>query len=203
MGNSKNKSKNIPKDSNKSTSKNKNNMKDKDVVKEIKSDNKHNVILEKRYKLPIEIKRKIYKDITFNIFIAICLMLYFIILVLGYKNIDKDVYIIDLKVFSISLLIASIFIFEKAFKKDNGKLAIRGIEVLVIAFFSLSMQYFLFGFTNLQNKLIIPNLIIIFFAIYYCLKSIIIDILEKKKYKNSLSDVKEIIDKKGKNNKWE
>lgn len=203
MGNSKNKSKNIPKDSNKSTSKNKNNMKDKDVVKEIKSDNKHNVILEKRYKLPIEIKRKIYKDITFNIFIAICLMLYFIILVLGYKNIDKDVYIIDLKVFSISLLIASIFIFEKSFKNDNGKLAIRGIEVLVIAFFSLSMQYFLFGFTNLQNKLIIPNLIVILFAIYYCFKSIIIDILEKKKYKNSLSDVKEIIDKKGKNNKWE
>ena len=72
MGNSKNKSKNIPKDSNKSTSKNKNNMKDKDVVKEIKSDNKHNVILEKRYKLPIEIKRKIYKDITFNIFLPLC-----------------------------------------------------------------------------------------------------------------------------------
>lgn len=63
MGNSKNKSKNIPKDSNKSTSKNKNNMKDKDVVKEIKSDNKHNVILEKRYKLPIEIKRKTIKTL--------------------------------------------------------------------------------------------------------------------------------------------
>ena len=55
-----------------------------------------------------EYEGKVNKRIFSNILIAIVTLLYLIILILGSTNIDKDIFIVDLKVCSIILSLASI-----------------------------------------------------------------------------------------------
>ena len=51
--------------------------------------------------------------------IGILVVLYFIFLNLGFKNIEKNIFATDLKVFSITILVISIFIFERAYKNKS------------------------------------------------------------------------------------
>ena len=50
-------------------------------------------------------------------------------------NIESSIFIVDLKVFAVSLLAVAIGIFEFAYKKDSGKAAIYGIEILFLAIY--------------------------------------------------------------------
>ena len=149
--------------------------------------------IKKKNKLPKTEILKINKKIFTNILIANILMLFFCFLSLGFVNIEKQVYIMDLKVFAISLLVIAIVIFEKSYKKDDGIMSIYGIEVLVLAL------CFLFG---IYTYILSPNVFILLipvvsymFAIYYVGKAIIIYKTMKKKYIKSLSDIKEIVKK--------
>lgn len=133
------------------------------------------------------------KELFINISIAIAIMIYFIFVNLGYTNIATNILEVDLKTFALLFLGIAIFIFEKAYRKDDGKLAIYGIEALVLASYTLSIMHvvticnFYFKYYILTSSYI--------FAIYYVLKDIVIYTKERQNYLNSLSDIAEIVKK--------
>ena len=127
-----------------------------------------------------------------NIALAIAITIYFIFLNLGSLNIAPQSFLVDLKVFSISLIAITIMIFENAYNKDNGPTAIIGIEFFVISIITLISIYIYILYKDLYIPII--NFIIMIINLYYILKATIIYINGKRKYKNSISDVKEIIE---------
>lgn len=132
---------------------------------------------------------KINSKIFPNIVLAVAVVLYLIFVILGFMNIEGSVFVTDLKVFSIALLIVSIGVFEYAYRKDSGRYAIHGIEVLLLAFITMTLIY-----VNLiwSSKLIGVVAIIIFaYSIYYVTKSIVIYNKMKKHY--FMNEMKEII----------
>ncbi|MGN1269770.1 MAG: hypothetical protein ACI4UU_02740 [Clostridia bacterium] len=152
-------------------------------------------VIEKEAKskqIPKEELNKINKRVFQNVFLAIIVMIYLNFIILGFINIENDVFLVDLKVFGMSILALAIGIFEYAYKKDSGIHAIYGIEVLVLALITIGFIYL-----NImhKNKFIpIVMLIAYVFAIYYIAKSIIIYKKLKKEY--FMNNIKEIIKRK-------
>ena len=150
--------------------------------------------ISEKTKLPNEIKEKIKKEVFTNIVIASIIIVYFILIVLGSVNSIKNVRTTDLNIFSLLFLGIAIFLFEKAYKKDDEKLAIYGIESLIIAIFTLFLPYIIFELNEVNRKYYLMAGICI--GIYYILKSTIIYVIERNKYiNNNISDVKEIVKK--------
>lgn len=149
--------------------------------------------INKKKIIPEDVRSKIIKRVTRNLLIADALMIIVCILHLGFLNIERAEFIIDLKFFAFISLIVSIILFEKAYKKDNGEIAIYGIEVLVFSILILFLPYIYFY----SNKVIHIIFVIspLYMGIYYCIKSIIIESRAKKLYYKTLSDVKEIVHK--------
>lgn len=149
--------------------------------------------LENKIKLPKEIKEKRNKIAMENFLYAIFMSIYFIFLNMGFHNIVRHIFVVDTQVFSgISLAIAIIF-FEKAFKQENGNIAIHGIEILVLAIITLFVPFIYYVNTNLTS-IIMASLIAVF-NIYYLIKVAIISIKIQSKYRASISDVKKIVKK--------
>jgi len=150
--------------------------------------------INEKTKLPDNIKEKIKKEIFTNIVVASVIILYFIFIILGSAGSIKSVRTIDLNIFSILFLGIAISIFEISYRKDDGKLAMYGIESLIIAIFTLFSPYIIFELKGTNKKYYIVASICI--AVYYILKSIIISVKIKNKYmNNNISDVKEIVKK--------
>ncbi|MCI9064167.1 MAG: hypothetical protein HFJ17_06155 [Clostridia bacterium] len=139
----------------------------------------------------MEKRKKVNKDIYENIIIAVAVMLYFIIINFSYFRLDEKYILIGLKSMSMVILLLSIVIFEIAYRKDSGKLAIYGIESLVIAAHTLSIIHVV-QIAKLQFTIYILSSSYTF-VIYYILKSMIINTIEKRRYLKSLSDIKEIV----------
>lgn len=136
-------------------------------------------------------KKKVNEKVFENIIIAVAIMLYFIIINFSYYRIEESMLHLGLKVTSMAILILSIIIFEIAYKKDSGKIAIYGIEILVLAVHALSIIQVV-GITKIKftTYILISSYII---GIYYILKASIIYTIDRKKYLESLSDIKEIV----------
>ena len=140
-----------------------------------------------------ENNKMIRKKVFENLIIAIAMMLYFILINFSYLRMEEDMLLKGLKIASLIVLLLTIIIFEIAYHKDSGKIAIHGIETLILAFHTLTIWH-------IVNKLNISfETYILFstytFAIYYILKSILIYTNEKRKYLKSLSDIHEIVSK--------
>lgn len=134
---------------------------------------------------------KINTRVFQNIGLAVIIMFYLNFVVLGFMNIEQSVFLTDLKVFSMTLLVVSIAIFEHAYKKDNGRYAIHGIEILLLAFITMALVY-----TDLMWKdkfIYAVALITYIYAIYYVAKAIIVYHRMKKEY--FISEMKKIIKK--------
>lgn len=150
--------------------------------------------INEKTKLPNEVKEKIKKEVFTNIIVGTIIILYFIFIILGSVGSAKNVRTIDLNIFSIIFLGMAITIFEVAYRKDDGKLAIYGIESLVVAIFTLFLPYIIFELNKTDKKYYL--MASIYIAAYYILKSIVIAVKTKSKYMNSnISDVKEIVKK--------
>lgn len=150
--------------------------------------------IDEKTKLPKEVKDKIKKEVFINIAIASAIILYFIIIILGSIGTIKNTRIIDLNIFSMIFLGIAIIFFETAYKKDNGKTAIFGIEFLAIAIFTLFLPYIIFELNATNKKYYL--MASIYIATYYIVKSIFISIKTKNEYMDSnISDVKEIVKK--------
>lgn len=133
------------------------------------------------------IRKKIFE----NIIIAIAMMIYFIIINFSYLRMEESILLQGIKIASIVILFFSIIIFEVAYRKDSGRIAINGIEVLVLAIHTLTIWTVINRFKiEFATYVLISTYT---FAIYYILKSIIIYTIEKKKYLDSLSDIHEIV----------
>lgn len=136
---------------------------------------------------------ELYKKLFTNIVIAIIIMIYFIFINLGSINIDHDIFLTDIKVFSIIILGIAIIIFEKAYKKDSDNLALHGVEILILACHTLSINHvtnifkFDFKYYILSSSY--------FFAIYYVFKDILIYTRENRKRLENLSDISDIVKK--------
>lgn len=138
-------------------------------------------------------EKKLNKRIFANLILAVSITLYFCIINLGYKNIAKDTFISDLQVFSTTILVASIVLFEKSYKKEDEKLCLYGIEMLVLAIITLLMPYIYFYSTD--SIRIICSCLSIYLSIYYVAKCMIIQKKARKQHLDNLSDVKEIVKK--------
>ena len=136
-------------------------------------------------------KNKISKNVYENLLIATIIMLYFIVINFLYYKLSKSIVLLILKILSMVILTICIIILEYAFRKDSGKHAISAIETLVVAAHTLSIAHVV-----QSNKFEFANYILVssyIFSIYYLFKAIFIYTKEKRKYLNSLSDIKEIV----------
>lgn len=141
--------------------------------------------------IPKEEKDKMNVEVFKNIAIAIVMVVFLNFIILGFINIENSVFLVDLKVFAVSILAIAIGVFEYAYKKDSGKIAIYGIETLILAFAMLAFIYL--DIMCHSNFVIITVLITYTIAIYYTVKSIIIYQKMKKQY--YINSMKEIIKK--------
>lgn len=149
--------------------------------------------IDEKTKLPNEVKDKIKKEVFTNIVVAAVIVTYFIFIVLGSIGSIKNVRVIDLNIFSMIFLGIAIVLFEVAYRRDQGNIAIYGIESLVVAIFTLFLPYIIFELDETHKKYYL--LASIYIAAYYILKSIYIATRIRVKYMNSISDVKEIVKK--------
>lgn len=116
-------------------------------------------------------KKNILNIISRNVISLSLIELFLGFMYLGYRNLDMKVFVVDLRVFSALLLFLSIYIIEKAYKKDSGIMAITGIEVLVLAIITLVLPYAYYGF---EGKIVNLSIIaMISFLAYYVLKILI------------------------------
>lgn len=155
------------------------------VENELKKD------LKSKTKLPKEEEKKLSSVVFENLCVAITFMLYLFFIILGFINIKADVYIVDLKVFSCILLAIAILLFERAYKKDSGKLCAFAIETLFLSIATMGLLY-----VNIEiNNIFLPIVatISLLFAIYYVAKSIYLYTNMKKKY--FVDNMKDIMQK--------
>ena len=131
------------------------------------------------------------KKISKNLLLAIAIMIYFVAINYVYIKIGGQNLQQGTKIISLIILLLSITTFEIAYHKDNGIIAINGIEVLVLAIHTLTIRIVVNKFKIDFDKYVLYSTYT--FAIYYVLKSMIIYTIEKKKYLDSLSDIHEIV----------
>ena len=135
-------------------------------------------------------KKKIYNRVFKNIIVAIIVIIYFILINLGYTKLAPEIYLVDQQVFSLITLGIAIIIFESAYKKDNGEMAIFGIEALVLSICTLMTTYIV---DNHSDKYMYATATIsMLFSIYYVAKSIVIYCKMKNKALKRASDIHKI-----------
>lgn len=136
-------------------------------------------------------ERKINLDILGNMIYALIIMVYFIFLLFGIKLVEEEILLKYIKISSMAFLILTILIFEDAYKDDNGKKAIHGIEFLILSIHAILLEY-MSRVTNTQlNRYIAISAYA--FAIYYVIKAMIIYTKYRKEQLDSLSDISEIV----------
>ena len=162
-------------------------MEEKEIIKQ----------MEEKRKLPDEIKNKMMNEISNCVISSILVYVYFIFLKLGMKNIHKDIYITDLRVFGVSFAILSVIFFENSYNHKSVKKLCAGIEILILAIITMILQYFVLYLTP-KYSIIVPIFAIIY-NVYFVLKALVMVQKTKKDYKKDLSDIKEIVKNKEKN----
>ena len=131
------------------------------------------------------------KKIGKNLLIALGIVIYFLTLIFAYTRMNIDRLSTDIQVFSGTFLVLGILALEKAYKKDSGKIAIAGIELLILSFYSLSIMHVVTLFKyDFRWYLSISSVIV---TIYYLLKAIIIYTKDKKEDLKKLSDISKIV----------
>ena len=126
-----------------------------------------------------------------NLLKAIGIMCYFIVLNFAYTRMNTDRLMNDIEIFSGLFLISGLIMLERAYKKDDGKIALSGIELLCLSMHSLSVNHVItFYQYDFRFYLLTSSYV---FAIYYVLKTIVIYTKEKRQYLKTLSDISEIV----------
>ena len=135
------------------------------------------------------IDKKYIKKIYSNILKAIFIIFYFLILKANYENIVR----IGTNILTMIFLFLSIYLFEKSYKREEGNLALSGIEALILSTYMLTIEHSIKKFDIEFKKYLLIGLFT--FSIYFFLKSIIIYTIGRKELAQNYSDVREIIKK--------
>ena len=126
-----------------------------------------------------------------NLLKAIGIMCYFIVLNFAYTRMNTERLMNDIEIFSGLFIISGLIMLERAYKKDDGKIALSGIELLCLSMHSLSVNHVItFYQYDFRFYLLTSSYV---FAIYYVLKTIVIYTKEKRQYLKTLSDISEIV----------
>ena len=133
----------------------------------------------------------IMKKIFENLIILVAITLYFVIISFSHLRLTEVTFFKEIKIASMIVLGLCILIFEIAYHKDSGKIAIYGIEILSLSIYTLTIWTLINKLNITLHKYIIYS--VFTYVIYYFLKSIIIYTSEKRKYLSSLSDIHEIV----------
>ena len=142
-------------------------------------------------KVPKQVSQEILKKIFKNLILAIVVMAYFITCNILYTRLNLDNMELITKAISCVFLIASIILFEFAYKRDSGTLTITAIELLILSIHALFIHHVITIYQLDYQTYILTSSYL--FAIYYVLKSIIIYTKARIKYLKSLSDISEIV----------
>ena len=143
-------------------------------------------------------RKEILTKIFDNLIIAIDVVAIFTILIVSAMFLNKQNLINIYNMSSAIMIIFTIFVFELAYKKDSGSLAICGIEMLAFSVAILFMPYSLIKLDAIWLKLI--N---IYAGTYYIAKIIIMYKRYKSKTLLENSDIKQIVKKESKDSKVE
>lgn len=150
-------------------------------------------VIENNKKIPKKVKERISSKRFENIIFAIVILFYLIGLNLGMSNIPTENYLVDLRVFSIFLLCATIILFEIAYKKDISDLWLHGVELMIVMIFTTYLIYLYSIYYNTFQSIVFLTAIL--FLIYYAVKIIIMKKRIIKEYNKSLVDIGEIVKK--------
>lgn len=140
-----------------------------------------------------DVSEKILNKIFWNVIKAVAIIVYFMILNIAYTKMEEARILEDTKIFAGVFLIAGLIELERAYKKDNGKIAVTALELIVLSLFTLSIIHMATLF-NYDFRLYVVTFSYLF-AIYYILKAILVYTKEKKEYLQSLSDISDIVKK--------
>ena len=157
----------------------------------MKENEKKKTILKNKTKNKLPVKT--IKKIFLNIFFAIVLMVYFLIINIGYVGLTDENLEKVIELFSGIFLVAGLSKIEKAYKQDNDSKAITAIELLVISMYTLSITHIIKKYKfDFQIYITATSYVC---AIYFVFKSIIIYTQSKRKILENASDIKEIVKK--------
>jgi len=147
--------------------------------------------IEKQHKLSPEVKNQIIKKVITNYIVAILILAYFLLMIIGNRYLNKDIFVLGCKISAFIMLVITVTVLEMAYKKDSGTITIYGIELLVVSIFSLFIPYAFYELNeNIKKYFMAVGLVM---AVYYVIKSIVVYRMQKKKYIKSLSDIGDII----------
>lgn len=147
-------------------------------------------VIKKQKTMPQMHQKKMMQRVFENIVLAVVFMLYFFFINMGAMHIGEETFLTDLHVFSLFILAVSIYLFEVAYQKDKGRIAIHGIEVLVMAIITL-LSLYLYQMKKEQFPILL-NIASFIFAIYFVGKSIYIYVKMKKRGLKQNSDIQRI-----------
>lgn len=140
-----------------------------------------------------EINEKYSKQIYLNILKAIIFIAYFLTLNLAYEVVKPEHMEIGSKILTMVFLFIGIYIIERAYKKDDGTLAIQGIEILILATYTLTTEHIINKFDfNFKSYSLVASYL---YAAYFLLRSIFIYTKARKEVAEELSDIREIVKK--------
>ena len=138
-----------------------------------------------------EVSKKYLRNICMCVIKAILIVLYFFISNFLYTNVDIKTLETGIQIVAMVFLFKAIYTFEKAYKKDDGSLAIKGIEFLSFSFYMVTARYIQIRF-NIENYSIFVTCV---YAIYFVLKAMVIYTKGINKLSQNLSDVRQIVKK--------
>lgn len=160
-------------------------MEENEIIKQIKE--------KKRF--PEDVKNKMMNQIVECVLSAIIVYAYFIFLELGARNIHNNIYVTDLKVFSVSFAVLAVVFLEKGYSDKNSKKLFMGIEILIIAILTMLLEYCALYFSA-RYRIMIP-IFAILYNIYFILKALIGISKIKNEHRKNSNDIKEIVKDKG------
>ncbi len=164
--------------------------KEKDIKENIE---KFEQEIRDRKKIPQYEKKKLLKKIFKNMLILFIILIYIFILQIGEENIETETYKIILKTLSIVLICVTTIMFEISYKTNKNEIILHSIEILTLSFFTLFLISAYSLYYGSFYKVIQAAMIA--YTVYYLVKSIIIRKIYKKKYYESINDIKTIVAK--------
>ena len=139
------------------------------------------------------IDKKTSTRIFRNLIIAVAIMAYFCGMALAYDSIKADGIVNVVKITTGIILAIALILMEIAFKKENKKVFAHSLEMLALAVHSLTTIHVVkINNFDFKQYILFSSILI---AIYYVLKTIIINTKARKQYLNELSDIHNIVKK--------
>ena len=140
--------------------------------------------------IPENEKRKYRKILFTNIIFCIIFIIYITAVIVGKNMLQEEIFIKCYKIASMITLLIAITLFEYSYKKDDGYIALYGIETFAISLFTL------FSKNIFRNEISISfKLSGLYICTYYIIKCLIIYIREKNIYLRQNNDLQEITKK--------